>query len=171
MSGDRLGSTARARRYCADSVLHRSEMHGNGRHMYRWNNTLHLDAPRDRVWATLIDFVNTHTWNKKAGPATIETEGSMGQGTRVRMQTGSGTTVLTIEEWQPPRLLRLYLSRGRTTGSSRYHLTLDPKGGTQLEHTLELDPPLWLEPLMWFAGSGVKRELQALKRFVESKST
>jgi hypothetical protein len=87
------------------------------------------------------------------------------------MQTGSSTTVLTIEEWQPPRLLRLYLSRGKTTGSSRYHLTLDPKGGTQLEHTFELDPPIWLEPLMLFAGFNVKRELQALKRFVESKST
>lgn len=138
--------------------------------MYRWNMTVHLDAPRDKIWSTLIDFANAHAWNKRAGQATLETEGVMGQGTRVRMQNGASTTVLTIEEWAPPRLLRLYLSRGKTTGSSRYHLTLDPKGGTQLEYTLELDPPLWLEPTMLFVGFGAKRELSALKAWVEKNA-
>jgi hypothetical protein len=137
--------------------------------MYSWKVSLHLDAPRDRVWATLIDFANVHAWNKKAGLATFETEGPMGQGTRVRMQKGGTCKILTVEEWGPPRLLRLYVKQGMTTGSSRYYLTNAPEGGTQLEHLVELDPPLWLEPLMLFVGFGVKRELLALKTWVESK--
>lgn len=137
--------------------------------MYCWKTSLHLDAPRDRVWETITNFGNAHAWNPKAGQATLESDGPIGQGTRVRLQQGSKSSLLTVEEWGPPRLLRLFLSRGKTTGSARFYLTNAPNGGTQLDHTLELDPPLWLEPLMPFSGLANKRELQALKRWVERK--
>jgi uncharacterized protein YndB with AHSA1/START domain len=140
--------------------------------MYSWKTSLLLAAPRERVWATLIDFEGLHTWNPNAGPASFETNGPVGQGTRVRLKDGrnGGGTLLTVEEWGPPRLLRLYISQGKTTGSSRYALTNAPNGGTQLEHTLELDPPLLREPLMLFMGFRVKREFSALKRWLEKSS-
>lgn len=138
--------------------------------MYSWKTSMLLAAPRERVWATLVDFANLHTWNPRVVSAQLETEGALGQGSRVRLGSGSSTTILTIEEWGPPRLLRMYLTRGRTTGSSRYFLTNAPDGKTQLEHILELDPPFYLEPLMLFAGFGPKRELAALKRHVESQT-
>lgn len=137
--------------------------------MYSWKTSLRLDAPRDKVWNTLIDFANINNWNPGAGRAIVETEGELGQGSRVRLERGRRVTLLTVEEWGPPRLLRLYLTRGRTNGSARYYLTNAPGGGTQLEHHFELDPPIYLEPFMVFAGLGVKRELQALKRWVEKK--
>jgi len=138
--------------------------------MYSWNTSMLLAAPREKVWSTLVDFASFHTWNPKVASAHLETEGELGQGTRVRLGSGSGSTLLTIEEWGPPRLLRMYLTRGRTTGSSRYYLTNAPEGKTQLEHVLELDPPFYLEPLMLFAGAGMRRELAALKRHVEKPS-
>jgi hypothetical protein len=76
---------------------------------------------------------------------------------------------MTVEEWGPPRLLRLYLHRGKTTGSLRYYLTNAPNGKTQLEHTFEIDPPFYLEPFVLFANLGNKKSLKALKRWVEKK--
>ncbi len=137
--------------------------------MYSWKTSLHLAAPRDKVWDTLIDFANAKAWKPGVRSGSFETEGPIGQGTRVRMDQGGKVTMLTVEEWGPPRLLRLYLARGKTNGSSRYYLTNAPNGGTQLEHTFELDPPFYLEPLMLFVGFGVKRELAALKRWVEKQ--
>jgi uncharacterized protein YndB with AHSA1/START domain len=137
--------------------------------MYSWKTTLQFDAPRDKVWDALIDFANMKAWKPGTKSSGVETEGQIGQGTRVRLEQGGGATVLTVEEWGPPRLLRLYLTRGRTHGSSRFYLTNAPNGGTQLEHTYELDPPIYLEPLMLFAGFGIRRELAALKRWVEKK--
>ena len=136
--------------------------------MYTWKTSLLLDAPREKVWSALVDFANAPAWKPGVRGARLETEGPMGQGTRVRLDEGRSSTLLTVEEWGPPRLLRLYLQRGKTNGSSRYYLTNAPNGKTQLDHTFELDPPLWLEPLMLFAGFGVKRELAALKRWVEA---
>lgn len=137
--------------------------------MYSWKTTLHFDAPRDRVWETLIDFGNMKSWRPGVTSSSVETDGPIGQGTRVRLNQGGNATVLTVEEWGPPRLLRLYLTRGSLHGSSRFYLTNVAGGGTQLEHTYELNPPLYLEPLMLFAGFGIRRELNALKRWVDKK--
>lgn len=135
--------------------------------MYTWTTSLLLDAPRERVWNTLVDFANINAWNPRVNRASIETSGPTGQGTRVRVDQGGSVTMLTVEEWAPPRLLRLYVTRGKTNGSSRYYLTNAPNGGTQIEHTFELDPPFLLQPLMLFVGFGLKRESAALKRWVE----
>jgi uncharacterized protein YndB with AHSA1/START domain len=137
--------------------------------MYCWKTSLLLDAPRDRVWDTITDFTKTHTWNPGAGQASFETDGPLGQGTRLRVQHGKSSSLITVEEWGPPRLLRLYLTRGKTTGSSRYYLTNAPNGTTQLEHTFEIDPPFYLEPFVFFAGLANSRALKALKRWVEKK--
>jgi len=137
--------------------------------MYSWKTSLHLDAPREKVWDTLIDFGAMKDWKPGTKSSTVETDGSIGQGTRVRLEQGGSPMVLTVEEWGPPRLLRLYLTRGKTNGSSRFCLTNAPNGGTQLDHSYELDPPIYLEPLMLFAGFGIRRELAALKRWVEKK--
>jgi uncharacterized protein YndB with AHSA1/START domain len=138
--------------------------------MYTWKTTLRLSAARERVWSALTDFERLHTWNPYAGRATFESSGDIGQGTRVHLANGGKGTRLTVEEWGPPRLLRLFLTEGKTTGSARYYLTNSTDGGTQLDHTLELDPPLLREPLMLFVGFRVKKELQALKRWVEGQS-
>jgi len=138
--------------------------------MYSWKTSLHLDAPRDRVWSTLVDFANMNKWNPRAGVARFESDGPLGQGTRVRLENGGKGTLYTIEEWGPPRLLRLFISKGKTTGSARFYLTNAPQGGTQLEHHFELSPPLWLEPLMLFVGFSVRKELAALKSWVEQKA-
>lgn len=138
--------------------------------MYSWKTSLHLDASREKIWNVLVDFAEYQKWNPSAGAATFESEGPLGQGTRVRIAHGSNSTLFTIEEWGPPRLLRLFISKGKTTGSARFHLVKAPNGGTTLEHHYELSPPLWLEPLMLFVGFGVKKELAALKRWVESQA-
>jgi uncharacterized protein YndB with AHSA1/START domain len=138
--------------------------------MYCWKTSLLIDAPRDRVWETITDFTNGHTWDPSVGRATFETDGPIGQGTRLRVETGGRPSLFTVEEWGPPRLLRLYLTRGKTTGSARFYLTNAPNGQTQLDHTFELDPPFYLEPFMFFAGLKNKRSLLTLKRHVEKKS-
>jgi uncharacterized protein YndB with AHSA1/START domain len=137
--------------------------------MYCWKTSLLLDAPRDRVWETLTDFTKTHVWDPSVTQATLETEGAIGQGTRFRIRNGRNQKLLTVEEWGPPRLLRLYLSSGKTTGSLRYYLTNAENGKTQLEHSFELDPPFYLEPFVILANFKNNRSLKALKRQVEKK--
>ena len=133
--------------------------------MRSWRTTVHIGAPVQEVWDVLVNNSGAFPWNGSAPGSEVKATGPIARGTRVEIGGGEGT-VLTVDEYEPPRLLKLTVVTGTTTGES--HFELHPAGNdTYLEHTLHLNLKGMRRLLAIFVGRSLKNEFHALRDRVE----
>ncbi len=135
--------------------------------MRSWTTAIRIEAPRQRVWETLLDFEKASQWNPSITSAAVEAPGGFGQGTRILAKNGSSQVNMTVEEFTPPRLLGLKVVKGMTTGMSRYTVSSNDDGGTSVEHTLKLEPRGLMLLGQMLVQSRLDRELSCLKEWLE----
>lgn len=131
-----------------------------------WKNEIRIAAPIQKVWDTLIDYPNAHLWQPGVKRAAIETTRSFGPGTLVKVEAGARISYLTVLESIPPRRLKLNVDQGGSSGESLFVLTKDGPG-TLIEHSLHLELSLVDRVLIAFIGPSLKKDLAALKTWVE----
>jgi hypothetical protein len=97
----------------------------------------------------------------------VAPSGPLARGTTVEVGGGS-RTVLTVDECNPPRFLKLRVTTGKTTGES--HFVLHPAGNdTILEHTLHLELKGFSRFFALFIGRSLKNEFSAMRRRIEER--
>jgi hypothetical protein len=91
----------------------------------RSRREIEIAAPPEVVWDVLTGFGQWPQWNPDV--KSMSFEGPVAPGSEFRWKAGPGTIVSTLEEVDPPRLVRW---RGRTMSISAIHeWRLEPKGG------------------------------------------
>jgi uncharacterized protein YndB with AHSA1/START domain len=129
--------------------------------MRSWRTQVHIGAPVQDVWNALIDNSGAFSWSGGAAGAEVRATGPIARGTKVEIGGATGT-VLTVDECEPPRILKLTVVTGTTTGES--HFELHPAGNdTYLEHTLHLNLKGIRKLLAIFVGRSLKNEFHALR--------
>jgi len=91
----------------------------------RSRREIEIAAPPEVVWEVLTGFGQWPQWNPDV--KSMSFEGPVAPGSEFRWKAGPGTIVSTLEEVDPPRLVRW---RGRTMSISAIHeWRLEPTGG------------------------------------------
>jgi uncharacterized protein YndB with AHSA1/START domain len=96
----------------------------------RSRREIDIAAPPDVVWDVLTRFEEWPQWNPDM--KSMSFDGPLAPGSEFRWKAGPGTIVSTLEQVEPPRLIRW---RGRTMSIKALHeWRLEPRdGGTHLE--------------------------------------
>jgi uncharacterized protein YndB with AHSA1/START domain len=138
-----------------------------------------IHRPPEDVFAVLTDPTLSPQWSANAVKGELITPGPPGIGSRrravVKSPLGRGTTesVMEVTDLEPNRMVALKLVESPIAGDARTRYTLTPVGNsTQLEWTweMQLTGPLRLieRPLVALFGRGFQRDLNNLKRMMES---
>ena len=136
--------------------------------MRSWRTDVHIGAPIQEVWNALVNNTGAFPWNGNAPGAEVKSTGPITRGTRVEIGGADGT-VLTVDECEPPRILKLKVVTGATTGES--HFELHQAGNdTYLEHTLHLNLKGMRRLLAVFVGRSLRNEFHALRDRIELAS-
>lgn len=91
----------------------------------------------------------------------------LGVGTKVSVTRGSITINFTADEVRPTEFLRCSIVQGKVTGDTTFALQADG-AGTVVDHTLDLKLRGLMKIFAPFIGGGLKKDLAALKKRVES---
>ena len=96
----------------------------------RSKRAIDIAAPPDVVWDVLTQFDRWPQWNPDV--KSMSFDGPLAPGSEFRWKAGPGTIVSTLEQVEPPRIVRW---RGRTMSIRAIHeWRLEPKdGGTAVE--------------------------------------
>jgi uncharacterized protein YndB with AHSA1/START domain len=91
---------------------------------------IEISAPAEVVWDVLTRFEDWPRWNPDV--KSMSYDGPLAPGSEFRWKAGPGTIVSTLEQVEPPRLVRW---RGRTMSIQALHeWRLEPRGdGTAVE--------------------------------------
>jgi uncharacterized membrane protein len=106
------------------------------------NETIEIGRPAQDVFAYVSDMARHPEWQEKLLAATVETEGPMRVGTRVKQtrRVGGGTRTFTLEvtEHDPPNGLAFRGIDGPVRPRGR--ITLEPlDGGQRTRYSAQLD--------------------------------
>ncbi len=139
-----------------------------------------IDAPPDAVWR-VVEPVEDHVdWMQDAVAIRFETDQTRGVGTRTLVDTKVGpfrlTDHMTVTEWVAGQAMGVDHT-GLVTGTGRFTLAPDGRGGTVFAWDEELHFPWWLGgPLGELVGGKLvlgavwRRNLRNLKRLVEAST-
>jgi uncharacterized protein YndB with AHSA1/START domain len=96
----------------------------------RSRSEIEIGAPPEVVWDVLTRFEQWPQWNPDV--KSMSFDGPLAPGAEFRWKAGPGTIVSTLEQVEPPRLVRW---RGRTMSIKAIHeWRLEPRdGGTHVE--------------------------------------
>ncbi len=151
----------------------------------------HIEAPPDRVWATLSDWEAQPRWMRDARDVTVTSPHREGVGVTLRVPTdllagrGGGRLAwladrllvddtMEVTAWDPPRRIAVRHHGPLVTGTGAWELAATPHG-TAFTWSEDLRPPFGLlgevvaraAVLPWVART-FRTSVAALKRLCES---
>src|SRR5882672_181157 len=91
---------------------------------------VHIHAPAQEGWAGLLSVPQAPHWNNHVVSAHYVTDEPFGKGTVLQVVRRRKVTLLTVEEANPPRLLKLRVDHGESCGIASFSLT--QRGNTTL---------------------------------------
>lgn len=139
---------------------------GPGDPMGSWNASVSIAKPPQAVWNVIGDYTKTPEWLPKIKAAT-QSPGEFGPGTKVSVTRGPMTINFTVEESDAPNRVKMSIVQGKVTGSTVF--VLKPEGGgTLVEHSLDLNFKGFMKLFSPFMKGGLRKDLAALKKRVES---
>lgn len=113
--------------------------------MARIEASTHIEAPRERVWQTLVDWEHQSDWMVDARSVVVLSEAREGMGVTVRCRTNIiGFEVLDdleVTEWDPPATLGMRHAGRVLQGVGAFELTETPYG-TRVLWWEEAEAPL-----------------------------
>lgn len=113
--------------------------------MARIEASTHIEAPRERVWQTLVDWERQSDWMVDARSVVVLSEAREGRGVVVRCRTNIiGFEVLDdleVTEWDAPAVLGMRHAGRVLQGVGAFELTETPYG-TRVVWWEEAEPPL-----------------------------
>ena len=129
-----------------------------------------IAAPPEVVWDVLTGFERWPDWNPEV--KSMSFDGPVAPGSEFRWKAGPGTIVSTLEQVEPPRLVRW---RGRTLSIKALHQwRLEPRdGGTHVETDESftgLLARLFRRPLQKTLDKSLTEGLEHLKREAERRA-
>ena len=148
--------------------------------MARISVSIAIDAPPEEVWR-VVEPVEDHVdWMQDAVAIRFATDQTRGVGTRTVVETRVGPFKLmdqmTVTEWVEGEAMGVDHT-GVVTGTGRFSLTPDGRGGTEFAWNEVLHFPWWLGGRAGelvggklVLGSVWRRNLLNLKRLVESQT-
>lgn len=127
-------------------------------------------APLEVVWEVLTGFDQWPRWNPDV--KSMSYDGPLTPGSQFRWKAGPGTIVSTLEQVEPPRLVRW---RGRTMSIGAIHeWRLEPRDGGTAVETEEsfagLVARLFRGPLQKTLDKTLDQGLEHLKREAERRA-
>lgn len=127
-------------------------------------------APLEVVWEVLTGFDQWPRWNPDV--KSMSYDGPLTPGSQFRWKAGPGTIVSTLEQVEPPRLVRW---RGRTMSIGAIHeWRLEPRDGGTAVETEEsfagLAARLFRGPLQKTLDKTLDQGLEHLKREAERRA-
>jgi hypothetical protein len=134
--------------------------------MRTWTTHDHIAAPVEEVWEVLVNFNRNRKRRRNAGRITLSPPGPLAAGTRVEIGR-DGKTVMTVDEFVPPKNLTLSVVTGKTTGESRFVLH-EAGHHTYLEHTLRLELRGLRRLFAFMIARSLRDELRALRYRIEA---
>ncbi len=144
--------------------------------MRRISVAIDIDAPPDEVWRVVEPIEDHPDWMHDAVSVRFATDQTRGVGTRTLVDTKVGplrlTDHMTITEWEPGAAMGVDHT-GVVTGTGRFALRANGRGGTTFSWDEELRFPWWLGgPVGALVGGRVlvtvwRRNLKGLKALVE----
>lgn len=129
-----------------------------------------IAAPLEVVWEVLTGFDQWPRWNPDV--KSMSYDGPLTPGSQFRWKAGPGTIVSTLEQVEPPRLVRW---RGRTMSIGAIHeWRLEPRDGGTAVETEEsfagLAARLFRGPLQKTLDKTLDQGLEHLKREAERRA-
>ena len=145
--------------------------------MGKIHEAVDIDAPAERVWAVVAEDVrNAPKWSSNVDRIEKLDEGPPGRGTRYRyhLDLGGHKEKLEVEQdvWNKPKKCAGRFIKGPLKGTWTYTYTQRKDGSTHLVYDMDYE----LAGLLRFVGgvlgpqyaAGIRRNMQALKKYVES---
>jgi uncharacterized protein YndB with AHSA1/START domain len=148
--------------------------------MGRISVAIDIDAPPAEVWRVIEPLEDHPDWMHDAVSVRFATDQTRGIGTRTIVETKVGpfrlTDHMTVTEWEPGAVMGVEHT-GVVTGTGRFTLRSDGRGGTTFSWDEGLRFPWWLGgPLGGLVGGRLlaavwRRNLRDLKARVEERRT
>jgi uncharacterized protein YndB with AHSA1/START domain len=115
-----------------------------------------IKAPIEKVFAAIVDGGNFAAWNPTIRSSRPLDDAPAGNGTRFEWKLrGFGTVEQELQEFDPPRQVRIVPHIKQMEGGHRFRLT-DQGDATRIDHELEMRPKgifLPFAPIMGLIGS------------------
>ena len=114
-----------------------------------------IARPVATVFDVVIDGGRWSEWNPTVRASRRLDDGPIGEGTRFEWDLrGVGKVIQELQEFDPPRQVRIVTHTKQTSGGHRFRLTAQGEG-TRIDHELEVRPKgafLLLAPMMGMLG-------------------
>ena len=99
-----------------------------------------INAPIDDVFSVITDGEHWASWNPTVRASRRIDDGPIGEGTRFEWELrGVGKVIQELQEFDPPRQVRILSHAKQTSGGHRFRLTAQGKS-TRIDHELEVRP-------------------------------
>jgi len=133
--------------------------------------TQQISRKPDDVFATIADVGNFASWNPTIKSSRQITPGEAANGVMYEWELrGFGAVQQELQEFEPPRRLRIVPHMKSLAGGHRFTLS-DVGGATRVDHELEMIPKgifKLMSPMMGSTGrKNLKATADALKRHLE----
>jgi uncharacterized protein YndB with AHSA1/START domain len=137
-----------------------------------------IDAPPEKVWASVSDLASHTEWMRDAVAIRFVSRVTAGEGAMMDCDTKVGpfrlTDRLLVTEWQPGRSIAIR-HEGAVTGTGRFSLAAADHGRTRFTWSEQLHFPWWMGgPAAALAAGPVlartwRQNLEALRSLIESR--